>query len=51
VFAAGFAWTLGGEEFFWVKAAGGFLIVSGMLMSELTKFRLRRAATKEILPV
>lgn len=51
VFAAAFAWTLGGEEFFWVKAAGGFLIVSGMLIGELAKFRLRRAAAKEVLPV
>ncbi|HOI41571.1 MAG TPA: DMT family transporter [Elusimicrobiales bacterium] len=51
VFAAAFAWTLGGEEFFWVKAAGGFLIVSGMLLGELAKFRLRRAAAREVLPI
>ena len=39
VFAAVFAWTLGGERFSAVKAAGGFLIVSGMVVSELSKLR------------
>ncbi len=38
VFAALFAWTLGGERFLPVKAAGGFLIVSGMLLGELAAF-------------
>jgi drug/metabolite transporter (DMT)-like permease len=51
VFSALFAWTLGGEDFFWIKAAGGFLIVSGMLLGEMAKFRQRRAAAKEVLPV
>lgn len=51
VFAAAFAWTWGGEEFVWIKAMGGLLIVSGMLMGELSKLNLRRAARKEVLPV
>jgi drug/metabolite transporter (DMT)-like permease len=51
VFAALFAWTLGGEEFVWVKAGGGLLIVSGMIMGELSKFNFRRALRKEVLPV
>ncbi|OGR68456.1 MAG: hypothetical protein A2081_04775 [Elusimicrobia bacterium GWC2_61_19] len=51
VFAALFAWTWGGEEFVAVKAAGGLLIVSGMLIGELAKFNLRRAVKKEVLPV
>jgi len=46
VFAAAFAWTLGGEEFFWVKAAGGSLIVSGMILGEVAAFKLRKAAKK-----
>ena len=51
VFAALFAWTLGGEEFLWSKAGGGLLIVSGMLLGELAKFDFRRAAKKEVLPL
>ena len=51
VFAAAFAWTLGGEEFVPVKALGGLLIVSGMLIGELSKFDFRRALRKEVLPV
>lgn len=51
VFAAAFAWTWGGEEFLWVKAGGGLLIVSGMLIGELSKFDFRRALRKEVLPV
>jgi len=51
VFAALFAWTLGGERFVAVKAAGGLLIVSGMLAGELSKLRLKKAAGKEVLPV
>ncbi|OGF46084.1 MAG: hypothetical protein A2452_01565 [Candidatus Firestonebacteria bacterium RIFOXYC2_FULL_39_67] len=34
VFAAGFAWTLGGEKFILTGALGGLLIVIGMLISE-----------------
>ncbi|MCX5784959.1 MAG: EamA family transporter [Elusimicrobia bacterium] len=44
VFAAIFAWTWGGERFIAVKAAGGFLIVSAMLIGELSKLNFRRAA-------
>lgn len=51
VFAAVFAWTWGGEEYVGVKALGGLLIVSGMIMGELSKFNFRRAAKKEVLPV
>ena len=51
VFAAVFAWTLGGEEFVPVKAAGGFLIVSGMILGELAAFKLKRAAKKKAKPV
>ena len=51
VFAALFAWTLGGEKFFLVKAAGGALIVSGMLLGELAAFNSRRVSRKEALPV
>ena len=36
VFAAVFAWTLGGEEFVPIRAVGGFLIVAGMMASELS---------------
>ncbi len=35
VFAAVFAWTLGGEGFAWTRAAGGLLIVTAMILSEL----------------
>lgn len=51
VFAAVFAWTWGGEEFVPVKAAGGLLIVSGMIIGELSKFNFKRALKKEVLPV
>jgi drug/metabolite transporter (DMT)-like permease len=51
VFAAIFAWTWGGEDFIMMKAAGGVLIVSGMLIGEFAKFNFRRAAKKEVLPV
>ncbi|MDD2805657.1 MAG: EamA family transporter [Elusimicrobiales bacterium] len=51
VFAAVFAWTWGGEEFVGVKALGGLLIVSGMIIGELSKFNFRRAVKKEVLPV
>ena len=51
VFAAVFAWTLGGENFVPMKAAGGFFIVMGMILGELSKTYSARAAAKEILPV
>ena len=41
VFAALFAWTAGGEEFVSVKAFGGFLIFSAMLISEFGKIKSR----------
>lgn len=51
VFAAVFAWTLGGENFLWIKAFGGFLIFSGMVLGELSKLGFKKAVKKEILPV
>ncbi|HBB68246.1 MAG: hypothetical protein A2X28_02905 [Elusimicrobia bacterium GWA2_56_46] len=51
VFAAAFAWTLGGENFVPIKAAGGLLIVAGMVTGEFSKFYFPRAVKKEILPV
>jgi drug/metabolite transporter (DMT)-like permease len=35
VFAAVFAWTLGGEAFHWQRAAGGAVIVCAMVLSEV----------------
>lgn len=49
LFAALFAWTLGGETFVAVKAMGGLLIVSGMLIGEFSKFNFIRARKKEVL--
>ena len=46
VFAALFAWTLGGEKFMLIKAAGGFLIVSGMLLGELAAFNWGRGPVR-----
>jgi len=51
VFAAFFAWTLGGEQFVAIKAAGGLLIVSGMLIGELSKINFKKAIKTEVLPV
>jgi len=42
VFAAIFAWTIGGEDFVFIKAIGGFLIFSAMLITEIDKFLFRR---------
>jgi len=42
VFAAIFAWTIGGEDFIFIKAAGGFFIFSAMLITEIDKFLFRR---------
>ncbi len=39
VFAAAFAWTVGGEDFLAVKAFGGFLIFSAMLINEFGKLK------------
>ena len=51
VFAAMFAWTLGGESFILIKAIGGVCIVSGMIIGEFSKFNLKRALKKEVLPI
>lgn len=50
VFAALFAWTLGGEAFLPPRAAGGALIFAAMLLGELSKLKLTRARQKEVLP-
>jgi len=42
VFAAAFAWTLGGESFVWTRAVGGVLIVTAMILSELPFGRSRK---------
>ncbi len=51
VFAALFAWTLGGEEFVGRRAVGGLLIVAAMVLGELHRFGFPRARRKEVLPV
>jgi drug/metabolite transporter (DMT)-like permease len=50
VFAALFAWTLGGETFVLQRAAGAALILAAMLTGELGKLGLLRGRRKEILP-
>jgi drug/metabolite transporter (DMT)-like permease len=50
VFAAVFAWTLGGEVFAPARAAGGALIVAAMMAGELSKLDLLKGRRKEILP-
>ena len=50
VFAALFAWTLGGERFSPARAAGGALIVAAMMAGELSKLDLRKGRRKEVLP-
>jgi drug/metabolite transporter (DMT)-like permease len=50
VFAAAFAWTLGGEVFRPARAAGGALIVAAMIAGELSKLPLLKGRRKEILP-
>lgn len=51
VFAALFAWTLGGEPFIPSRAVGGGLIFCAMVAAELAKLPLAKAARKEVLPV
>lgn len=51
VFAAIFAWTLGGEAFLPGAAVGGGLIVLAMVIGELSKLPLLRGRKKEVLPV
>lgn len=50
VFAALFAWTIGGEGFVPGRAAGGGLIVAAMIAGELSKLDLLKGRRKEILP-
>ena len=50
VFAAVFAWTLGGERFSPMSAAGGGLIVLAMMTGELSKLDLLKGRRKEVLP-
>jgi drug/metabolite transporter (DMT)-like permease len=50
VFAALFAWTVGGEAFAPARAAGGALIVAAMMAGELSKLDLVKGRRKEILP-
>lgn len=50
VFAAVFAWTLGGERFVAARAAGGLAIVAAMVIGELSKLDLLKARKKEVLP-
>ena len=50
VFAALFAWTLGGEAFLPARAAGGGLIVLAMVVGELSKLSLLKGRKKEVLP-
>lgn len=50
VFAAAFAWTLGGEPFVAARAAGGGVIVAAMVLGELSKLPLGKARKKEVLP-
>jgi drug/metabolite transporter (DMT)-like permease len=50
VFAALFAWTLGGEPFSPGRAAGGGLIVLAMMAGELSMLDLLKGRRKEVLP-
>ena len=50
VFAALFAWTIGGERFVPGRALGGGLIVAAMMAGELSKLDLLRGRKKEVLP-
>ncbi|MEW5950710.1 MAG: DMT family transporter [Elusimicrobiota bacterium] len=47
VFAAAFAWTVGGEDFFAIKALGGFLIFSAMIINEVGKLKGKNIKNKE----
>ncbi|NLI10067.1 MAG: EamA/RhaT family transporter, partial [Elusimicrobia bacterium] len=47
VFAAAFAWTVGGEDFFAIKALGGFLIFSAMIINEVGKLKGKNKVTGE----
>ena len=51
VFAALFAWTLGGERLVPQRAAGGILIVAAMVLGELHRLDFVKARRKEVLPL
>jgi len=51
VFAALFAWTVGGEAFSGRKAAGGLLILAAMVLGELSRLMPKKARETEVLPV
>jgi len=51
VFAALFAWTVGGEVFVGRRAVGGLLIVAAMVLGELHRFDFIKARKKEVLPL
>lgn len=50
LFAAVFAWTLGGESFSGAQACGGALILAAMAMSELSRLPFGKFKAKEVLP-
>jgi len=50
VFAALFAWTLGGEKFLARGAAGGLMIVAAMILGEWHRPEFAKARSKEVLP-
>jgi drug/metabolite transporter (DMT)-like permease len=50
VFAALFAWTLGGERFVPGRAAGGGLIFAAMILGELSKLAPALGRRKEVAP-
>lgn len=50
VFAALFAWTVGGEDFSGRKALGGGLILAAMVAGELSKLPALKGRAKEVLP-
>ena len=51
VFAALFAWTIGGEPFTAVSAVGGALIVAAMMSETVLDHPALRGRSKEVLPV
>ncbi|MDD5657967.1 MAG: DMT family transporter [Elusimicrobia bacterium] len=51
VFAAIFAWTVGGEPFSGRRAVGGLCIVAAMVLGELHRLDFIRARRRELLPI
>jgi drug/metabolite transporter (DMT)-like permease len=51
VFAAFFAWTIGGEPFAARTAVGGLCVVAAMILGELHRLDFIRARRKELLPL